>query len=81
MVACALGAYAVASRSFWLLLLATGWIGIFDCFIRYKADRLVALHTQILNLLKATCFATFWLMIMIDNTLHLSINYAALRWL
>lgn len=23
----------------------------------------------------------FWLMIMIDNTLHLSINYAALRWL
>ena len=23
----------------------------------------------------------FWLMIMIDNTMHLSINYAALRWL
>lgn len=23
----------------------------------------------------------FWLMILIDNTLHLSINYAALRWL
>ena len=25
--------------------------------------------------------AAFWLMIMVDNTLHLSINYAALRWL
>ena len=23
----------------------------------------------------------FWLMLLIDNTLHLSINYAALRWL
>ena len=23
----------------------------------------------------------FWLMILIDNTMHLSINYAALRWL
>ena len=23
----------------------------------------------------------FWLMIMIDNTMHLSINYASLRWL
>ncbi len=44
------------------------------------------------NLTWADCRATgfpstmppanaFWLMIMVDNTLHLSINYAALRWL
>ena len=46
-----------------MLILATGWIGIFDYFIRYKADRLVALNTQLLNLLKATSLATFWLTI------------------
>jgi exopolysaccharide biosynthesis polyprenyl glycosylphosphotransferase len=46
-----------------LLILAVGWIGIFDYFIRYKADRLVALNTQLKNLLKATSMATFWLMI------------------
>ena len=46
-----------------MLILAFGWIGIFDCFIRYKADRLVALNTQLKNLLKATSLASFWLMI------------------
>ena len=46
-----------------LLLLAMGWIGIFDYFIRYKADRLVALNTQVKNLIKATGLASFWLMI------------------
>ena len=45
-----------------MLILAVGWIGIFDYFIRYKADRLVALHTQLKNLLKATSAASFWLM-------------------
>jgi exopolysaccharide biosynthesis polyprenyl glycosylphosphotransferase len=46
-----------------MLILGIGWIGIFDYFIRYKADRLVALHNQLKNLLKATSLATFWLMI------------------
>ena len=45
-----------------MLILAIGWIGIFDYFIRYKADRLVALNTQIRNLVKATGLASFWLM-------------------
>jgi exopolysaccharide biosynthesis polyprenyl glycosylphosphotransferase len=46
-----------------MLALAVGWIGIFDYFIRYKADRLVALNTQVKNLIKATGLASFWLMI------------------
>ena len=46
-----------------VLVLAAGWVGIFDYFIRYKADRLVALNTQVKNLVKATGFASFWLMI------------------
>jgi exopolysaccharide biosynthesis polyprenyl glycosylphosphotransferase len=46
-----------------MLTLTVGWIGIFDYFIRYKADRLVALNTQLKNLVKATAVATFWLMI------------------
>ena len=46
-----------------ILILTVGWVGIFDYFIRYKADRLVALNTQLKNLLKATSLATFWLMI------------------
>lgn len=46
-----------------ILLLAIGWVGIFDYFIRYKSDRLVALNTQLKNLLKATSVSTFWLMI------------------
>lgn len=45
------------------LILAVGWIGIFDYFIRYHSDRLVALNTQLKNLLKATSLASFWLMI------------------
>jgi exopolysaccharide biosynthesis polyprenyl glycosylphosphotransferase len=46
-----------------MLILTLGWIGIFDYFIRYKADRLVALNTQLKNLVKATGAAAFWLMI------------------
>ena len=46
-----------------MLALAVGWIAIFDYFIRYKADRLVALNTQLLSLLKATSLASFWLMV------------------
>lgn len=49
--------------TFGILILAIGWIGIFDYFIRYKADRLVAFNTQLMNLVKATSLASFWLMI------------------
>lgn len=46
-----------------VILLGVGWVIIFDYFIRYKADRLVALRTQIKNLIKATGIGAFWLMI------------------
>lgn len=46
-----------------VFLLGIGWIVIFDYFIRYKADRLVALRTQIKNLVKATGLGSFWLMV------------------
>jgi exopolysaccharide biosynthesis polyprenyl glycosylphosphotransferase len=46
-----------------LIILLIGWIGIYDYFIRYRADRLVALHTQLKNLIQATSLATFWLLI------------------
>jgi exopolysaccharide biosynthesis polyprenyl glycosylphosphotransferase len=66
-----------------LLVLIIGWIGIYDYFIRYKADRLVALSTQLKNLIKATSFATFWLLIIgvvftVEslNVLNLLIFYA-----
>lgn len=46
-----------------LIVLVIGWIGIYDYFIRYRADRLVALNTQLKNLVKATSLATIWLLI------------------
>lgn len=46
-----------------MLILMVGWICIFDYFIRYKADRLVALNTQLKDLVKATGLASFWLMV------------------
>ena len=46
-----------------VLILALGWVGIFAYTIRYKADRFVALTTQIKDLVKATTLAAFWLMI------------------
>ncbi len=46
-----------------MFILAVGWIAIFDYFIRYRLDRLVALNTQLRSLLKATTLASFWLMV------------------
>ncbi|MEO8615307.1 MAG: sugar transferase [Luteolibacter sp.] len=46
-----------------MIVLVTGWIIIFDYFIRYKADRLVALHTQVKNLVISAGLASFWLMV------------------
>lgn len=45
-----------------MLVLAIGWILIFDYFIRYKSDRLVAINTQIKNLIKATGAASLYLL-------------------
>src|ERR1035437_6529610 len=49
--------------TFSMAVVALGWIAIFECFIRYKADRLVALKTQLKNLIQATGIASIWLMI------------------
>jgi exopolysaccharide biosynthesis polyprenyl glycosylphosphotransferase len=46
-----------------LIILIIGWICIYDYFIRYRADRLVALSTQLKNLVVATSMTTFWLLI------------------
>ncbi|WP_052573668.1 sugar transferase, partial [Haloferula sp. BvORR071] len=46
-----------------MLLLGLGWVAIFAYCIRYKADRFVALKTQIKDLVKATSLASFWLAI------------------
>ncbi len=46
-----------------MTIVAFGWSVIFDYFIRYKADRLVALNSQLKGLMKATALASFWLMV------------------
>jgi exopolysaccharide biosynthesis polyprenyl glycosylphosphotransferase len=45
-----------------MLILGVGWILIFDYFIRYKSDRLVAINTQIKNLIKASSCASLFLL-------------------
>jgi len=66
-----------------VLFLALGWVGIFAYTIRYKADRFVALTTQIKDLVKATTLAAFWLMIISGifavgsfNTLNILVFWA-----
>ena len=46
-----------------LVVLVVGWIGIHDFFIRYKADRLVALNTQLMNVTKAAVVSSLWLLV------------------
>ncbi|MEX1048423.1 MAG: sugar transferase [Akkermansiaceae bacterium] len=46
-----------------MLILAAGWIIIFDFLVRYEGNRLVALHTQLKNVTKATALASLWLLI------------------
>lgn len=46
-----------------IMLLCLGWIIVFDRYIRYKADRFVALRTQLIGFLKATTAAAFWLLV------------------
>ncbi len=45
------------------VLLAMGWVAIFDYCVHYKADRFVALRAQLKDLLKATSMASFWLLV------------------
>jgi exopolysaccharide biosynthesis polyprenyl glycosylphosphotransferase len=46
-----------------MIIVAAGWFFIFDFFIHYKSDRLVALNTQLRYLVKATGLASIWLLI------------------
>jgi exopolysaccharide biosynthesis polyprenyl glycosylphosphotransferase len=46
-----------------LLILIVVWVAIFDYFIRYKADRLVAFNAQLMNLVKATSLASLTLIV------------------
>ena len=49
--------------AFGMMLLAGGWIGIFDYYVSYNADRLIAISSQIYCVLKSVGLASFWLMI------------------
>ena len=56
-------------------------------YVAFGKNKLTDWHLQWTNC-RATGFPSdvpaaqaFWLMILIDNTMHLSINYGALRWL
>ncbi|MEM1082936.1 MAG: sugar transferase [Verrucomicrobiota bacterium] len=46
-----------------MLLLALGWVAIFDGCVRYRADRFTTIHAQLRDLVKATTLASFWLLI------------------
>ena len=46
-----------------ILILAIGWVAIFDYCVRYKGDRLVGFRIQLKNLVKATTLAAFWFLI------------------
>ena len=46
-----------------LLVLMTGWVFIHDHFVRYRADRFVPFSAEIVDFIKATAVACFWLML------------------
>ncbi len=46
-----------------VVIVVAGWLLIYEHFIRYKRDRLVALGTQLEDVVKAAILASFWLMI------------------
>lgn len=52
-----------ASELAGLVVLALGWVLIFDGTVRYRADRFVSLQTQLGDLLKATTASSFWLLL------------------
>lgn len=46
-----------------LIVLMTGWVFIHDHFVRYRADRFVPFSAEIVDFIKATGVACFWLML------------------
>jgi len=56
------GAPNFVSESVGMLILALGWVGIFDHYVRYRADRFVEFHVQLRNLLKAVTVGTLALL-------------------
>jgi exopolysaccharide biosynthesis polyprenyl glycosylphosphotransferase len=62
----ALGTW-LAERSFaemaGMVVLMTGWVFIHDHFVRYRADRFVPFSAEIIDIIKATVVACFWLML------------------
>lgn len=46
-----------------MLILAVGWVGIFDFCIRYRADRFVSLRMHLKDLVKASTLSAFWFLI------------------
>lgn len=46
-----------------ILVLVLGWLGIFDYYIRYRADRLVGFRAQSKTLVKATTMSAFWFLL------------------
>jgi exopolysaccharide biosynthesis polyprenyl glycosylphosphotransferase len=51
-----------------ILLLSLGWVVIFGCLVRYKADRFVAIRAQLRDLVAATTLAAF-LLVLVGGTL------------
>ena len=46
-----------------LIVLMTGWVFIHDHFVRYRADRFVPFSAEVVDFIKATGVACFWLML------------------
>jgi len=46
-----------------LVVMMTGWVFIHDHFVRYRADRFVSFGAEVVDFIKATVAACFWLML------------------
>lgn len=69
------------------------WLFIFSTHFLIDRYRFAVYWIRLVNLTPANAagpfgyptekpaYIAFWLMVIIDNTMHLTINYAALRWL
>jgi exopolysaccharide biosynthesis polyprenyl glycosylphosphotransferase len=57
-----------------VLVLSLGWVVIFGCLVRYKADRFIAIRAQLRDLVAATTLASF-LLVLVSGALSVrSIN-------
>ncbi len=57
-----IGAGSFVGESVGMLILALGWVGIFDYYVRYRADRFVEFRVQLRDLLKAVTMGTLALL-------------------